>query len=154
MGQVEDKLKSMGYIISTPPPSAGNYVPFYRTGNLVFLSGVGPRQSDGSMVRGKVGSDLTVEKAYQAAQLCALASLANLKAAIGDLDKVSHFVKVLGMVNAEPDFTEPPAVINGYSDLIVEAFGEKGRHARSAVGMVALPGNMAVEVEAIVEVES
>lgn len=137
-----------------PPASAGNYVPFYRTGNLVFLSGVGPRQADGSMVRGKVGSDLTVEEAYQAAQLCALTSLANLKAAIGDLDKVSHFVKVLGMVNAEPDFTEPPAVINGYSDLIVEAFGEKGRHARSAVGMVALPGNMAVEVEAIVEVES
>ena len=103
--------------------------------------------------RGKVGSDLTVEEAYQAARLCALTSLANLKAAIGDLDKVSHFVKVLGMVNAEPDFTEPPAVINGYSDLIVEAFGEKGRHARSAVGMVSLPGNMAVEVEAIVEVE-
>jgi enamine deaminase RidA (YjgF/YER057c/UK114 family) len=153
MGQVEDKLKSMGYTIPTPPSSAGNYVPFYRTGNLVFLSGVGPRQADGSMVRGKVGSDLTVEEAYQAAQLCALTSLANLKAAIGDLDKVSHFVKVLGMVNAEPDFTEPPAVINGYSDMIVEAFGEKGRHARSAVGMVALPGNMAVEVEAIVEVE-
>ena len=153
MGQVEDKLTSMGNTISTPPPAAGNYVPFYRTGNLIFLSGVGPRQDDGSMVRGKVGSDLTVEEAYQAARLCALTSLANLKAAIGDLDKVSHFVKVLGMVNAEPDFTEPPAVINGYSDLIVEAFGEKGRHARSAVGMVSLPGNMAVEVEAIVEVE-
>ena len=153
MGQVEDKLESMGYTISTPPPAAGNYVPFYRAGNLIFLSGVGPRQDDGSMVRGKVGSDLTVEEAYRAARLCALTSLANLKAAIGDLDKVSHFVKVLGMVNAEPDFTEPPAVINGYSDLIVEAFGEKGRHARSAVGMVSLPGNMAVEVEAIVEVE-
>ena len=105
------------------------------------------------MIVGKVGRDLTVEQGYEAARLCALNSLANLKVAIGDLDKVVHFVKVLGMVNSDPDFTEPPAVINGYSDLLVEAFGDRGRHARSAVGIATMAWGIAVEVEAIVEVE-
>ena len=153
MSRVEEKLKEMGYTLPTPPVPGGNYIPAYRTGNLVFLAGVTSRRQDGSMIVGKVGRDLTVEQGYEAARLCALNSLANLKEAIGDLDRVVHFVKVLGMVNSEPDFDSPPAVINGFSDLLLDAFGERGRHARSAVGMATLPRGVAVEVEAIVEVE-
>jgi enamine deaminase RidA (YjgF/YER057c/UK114 family) len=151
-GHVEEKLNSMGYTLPEPPPPAGSYVPYVRTGNLVYLAGVGPRDADGNTTKGKVGSDLTVEEGYAAARLCALNSLANLKAGLGDLDKVTRVVKVLGMVNGAPDFTAHPAVINGYSDLMVELFGENGRHARSAVGMGGLPGGMAVEVEVIFEV--
>ena len=151
-GHVEEKLKSMGYTLPEPPPPAGSYVPYVRTGNLVYLAGVGPRDADGNTLKGKVGSDLTVEEGYAAARLCALNSLANLKAGLGDLDKVTRVVKVLGMVNGDPDFTAHPAVINGYSDLMVELFGENGKHARSAVGMGGLPGGMAVEVEVIFEV--
>ena len=151
-GHVEEKLNSMGYTLPEPPPPAGSYVPYVRTGNLVYLAGVGPRDADGNTVKGKVGSDLTVEEGYAAARLCALNSLANLKAGLGDLDKVTRVVKVLGMVNGAPDFTAHPAVINGYSDLMVELFGENGRHARSAVGMGGLPGGMPVEVEVIFEV--
>ena len=153
MSQVEEKLKKLGYTLSEPTAPVGSYIPAYRTGNLVYLAGAGPHREDGSRIVGKLGRDLTVEEGYEAARRCALSSLANLKAAIGDLDKVVHFVKVLGMVNSDPDSTEPPAVINGYSDLLVEAFGERGRHARSAVGMAALPFGIPVEVEAIVEVE-
>ena len=152
MSQAEDKLKQMGIELPTPGRPGGNYVSAVRTGNLVFLAGVGPRQPNGELVLGKVGRDLTVEQAYEAAKWCAVASMGNLKAEIGDLDKVVRFVKVLGMVNAMPDFTQPPAVINGYSDLIVEVFGDKGKHARSAVGLATLPNGMAVEVEAVVEV--
>ena len=151
-GHVEEKLNSMGYTLPEPPPPAGSYVPYVRTGNLVYLAGVGPRDADGNTTKGKVGSDLSVEEGYAAARLCALNSLANLKAGLGDLDKVTRIVKVLGMVNGAPDFTSHPAVINGYSDLMVELFGENGKHARSAVGMGGLPGGMAVEVEVIVEV--
>ena len=120
---------------------------------MVFLSGVGPRDYDGNTLKGKVGKDVSVEDAYQAARMCALNLLANLRGLIGDLDKVKHIVKLLGMVNAESDFTDQPAVINGCSDLLVELFEEKGRHARSAVGMGSLPGGMAVEIEMIGEVE-
>ena len=151
-GHVEEKLNSMGYTLPEPPPPAGSYVPYVRTGNLVYLAGVGPRDADGNTTKGRVGSDLTIEEGYAAARLCALNSLANLKAGLGDLDKVTRIVKVLGMVNGAPDFTSHPAVINGYSDLMVELFGENGKHARSAVGMGGLPGGMAVEVEVIVEV--
>ena len=153
MSKVEEKLKEMGYALPAPPSPAGTYISAYRTGNLVFLAGVGPRGEDGSLMLGKVGRDLTVEQGYEAARLCALNSLASLKAVIGDLDKVVHFVKVLGMINVDPEFGETPAVMNGYSDLVVAAFGERGYHARSAVGMGTLPRGMAVEVEAIVEVE-
>ncbi len=153
MSQVEEKLKKLGYTLSETTAPVGSYISAYRTGNLVYLAGVGPRREDGSRIVGKLGRDLTVEEGYEAARRCALSSLANLKAAIGDLDKVVHFVKVLGMVNSDPEFTEPPAVINGYSDLMVEVFGERGRHARSAVGMATLPSGIAVEVEAIIEVE-
>ena len=153
MSKVEEKLKELGYTLPSPPSSVANYIPGYRTGNLVFLAGVGPTKEDGSPIRGKVGRELTVEQGYEAARYCALNSLANLKTVIGDLDKVTHFVKVLGMVNADPEFGKTPEVINGYSDLLVEVFGERGRHARSAVGMATLPFGIAVEVEAIVEVE-
>lgn len=150
--QVEARQQQRGITLPEPGRPEGNYVPAVRAGNLVFLAGVGPRQPNGELVLGKVGRDLTVAQADQAARWCAVRSLANLKAAIGDLDKVVRVVKVLGMVNATPDFTQSPAVINGYSDLLVEVFGDKGRHARSAVGVATLPDGMAVEVEAVVEV--
>ena len=153
MSQVEDKLREMGLELTEGPPPMANYIPGYRTGNLVFLSGVGPRDAEGNTLKGKLGQEVTVEEGYQAARLCALNLLANLKGIIGDLDKVKHVVKLLAMVNAAPDFTQQPAVINGCSDLLVEVLGEKGRHARSAVGMGSLPGGMAVEIEMIVEVE-
>ena len=153
MSQVEDKLREMGLELTEGPPPMANYIPGYRTGNLVFLSGVGPRDADGNTLKGKLGQEVAVEEGYQAARLCALNLLANLKGIIGDLDKVKHVVKLLAMVNAAPDFTQQPAVINGCSDLLVEVLGDKGRHARSAVGMGSLPGGMAVEIEMIVEVE-
>ena len=153
MSQVEDKLREMGLELTEGPPPMANYIPGYRTGNLVFLSGVGPRDAEGNTLKGKLGQEVTVEEGYQAARLCALNLLANLKGIIGDLDKVKHVVKLLAMVNAVPDFTQQPAVINGCSDLLVEVLGDKGRHARSAVGMGSLPGGMAVEIEMIVEVE-
>ncbi len=152
MPQVEDKLKEMGYELPTPPAPLANYIPGYRTGNLVFLSGVGPRSTDGSMTTGKLGGEITVEQGYAAARTCALNLLANLKSIIGDLDGVVHIVKLLGMVNSAPEFGQQPQVINGCSDLLVEAFGERGRHARSAVGMSSLPNGIPVEIEMIVEV--
>ena len=124
-----------------------------RVGNLLFLSGKGPTRPDGTNITGKVGRELTVEQGYDAAKLVAINHLAVLKAELGDLSKVKHIVKVLGMVNCTEDFKDQPKVINGYSDLMVAIFGDKGKHARSAVGMYALPMNIAVEVEVIVEVE-
>ena len=152
MSQVEDKLNAMGLTVPVPPPPGGNYIPARRTGNVVFLSGVTPSRPDGTAFKGKLGRDLTVEEGYAAAQNCALKLLANLKKEIGDLDKVTKVIKLLGMVNSDPDFTQPPAVVNGCSDLLVEVLGEKGRHARSAVGLATLPGGVAVEIEMIVEV--
>ena len=152
MSAVEEKLHEMGLTLPSPPQPAGNYIPGVRTGNLVFLAGVGPRTTEGQQIIGKVGRDLTVEQAYEAAKRCALGLMTNLKGIIGDLDRVTHVVKVLGMVNAVPEFTEQPKVINGCSDLLVEVFGEKGRHARAAVGMGSLPSGIAVEVEMVVEV--
>ena len=152
MSQVEDKLKEMGLSIPDPSPPGGNYIPARRTGNVVFLSGVTPSRPDGTAFTGKLGRDLTVEEGYAAAQNCGLKLLCNLRGEIGDLDKVTKVIKLLGMVNSDPDFTQPPAVVNGCSDLLVEVFGEAGRHARSAVGLATLPGGVAVEVEMIVEV--
>ena len=139
MAQVEDKLKAMGIELPGPATPAGNYVSSVRTGNLVYLAGVGPRQANGELMLGKLGRDLTVEQGYEAAKWCAVTMLANLQREIGDLDKVVRFIKLLGMVNSDPDFTQPPAVMNGCSDLIVELFGDRGRHARSAVGLATLP---------------
>lgn len=140
--------------ITLPPPSkpAGNYVPAVQVGSIVYLSGVGPHRADGTYVSGTVGADLTVEQGYEAARLSGLVLLANLKQAIGSLDRVVRIAKVFGMVRCQPDFGKQPEVINGCTDLFVDVFGEAGRPARSAVGMIALPRGIAVEIEAIVEV--
>ena len=146
------RLKELGLELPSAAAPVGNYVPAVRSGNLVFLSGHGPVGKD-RVVTGKLGVDLTVEEGYEAAKIVAIGLLGSLKDLIGDLDKVRRIVKLLGMVNCDPAFMEQPGVIDGASDLLVEVFGEKGRHARSAVGMNALPFNIAVEIEMIVEVE-
>lgn len=149
----EDRLAAMGIELFPARTPLANYVPVARTGNLLFLSGTGPFGADGKVVQGKVGKDLTLEEGVAAARLTAIRQISVLKAELGDLSKVKRIVKVLGMVNCTEDFTQQPAVINGFSDLMVEVFGEAGKHARSAVGMYALPLNMAVEIELIVEIE-
>ena len=151
--EVEDKLRKLGLRLPSPATPVANYVPAVRTGNLVFLSGHGPLAEDGALITGKLGSDLTVEQGYEAAKLVALGLLGSLKGLIGDLGKVRRIVKLLGMVNCDPTFMEHPRVIDGASDLLVEVFGDRGRHARSAVGMSALPFNIAVEIEMVAEVE-
>ncbi len=153
MPLIEDKLKEIGYELPPPPPPGGSYVPAVRTGNLVFLAGVVSRRADGSTIVGKLGRDLTIEEGYEAARLCGLNLLSNLKQELGNLDKVKRVVKLLAMVNSDPEFPSPPAVANGCSDLFVELFGEKGKHSRSAVGLATLPNGAAVEIEAIIEVE-
>jgi len=142
----------MGLELPAPGRPVANYVPAVCTGNLVFLSGHGPVLENGSLIKGKIGADLTLEEGYIAARHVALVLLASLKSEIGDLDKVRRVVKLLGMVNCTPDFVDQPKVINGASDLLVELFGDRGKHARAAVGMNALPLNIAVEIEMIVEV--
>ena len=149
----EQKLKEKAIVLPTPSSPIANYVNVVRSGNLLFLAGKGPTRADGTQVTGKVGKDVTIAQGYEAAQIVALNHLAVLKAELGNLNKVKRIVKVLGMVNCESNFTEHPKVINGYSDFMVEIFGEKGKHARSAVGMGSLPNNIAVEIEVIVEVE-
>jgi len=152
--KVEERLKEMGIALPPAVTPVANYVPAVRTGNLVFLSGHGPFKEDGSLITGKVGSDLTAEQGYEAARRVAIGLLGSLKAIIGDLDKVRRVVKLLGLVNCKPDFADQPKIINGASDFLVEVFGDKGKHARSAVGTNALPVNIAVEIEMIVEVEA
>ena len=147
----EAKVAELGLKLTTNPPMA-NYVPAVRTGNLVFLSGHGPFQ-DGKLIRGKLGADLDVEAGREAARAVMVQLLASLRAELGSLDAVARVVKLLCMVNCTPEFGEHPAVANGASDLLVEVFGDAGRHARSAVGMQSLPAGMAVEIEMIVEVE-
>jgi enamine deaminase RidA (YjgF/YER057c/UK114 family) len=148
----EEKLTELGLTLDLPAAPAANYVNAVQSGNLVFLAGKGPRTADGQLVTGKLGEDMTVAEGYDAARLVGIAQLAVLKAELGNLKRVKRVVKVLGMVNATPDFTEQPEVVNGFSDLIVEVFGENGKHARAAVGMCSLPRNIAVEVEMVVEV--
>lgn len=151
---IEDRLNTLGIELPTPPEPAGNYVGAVTIGDrLVYLAGHGPRTPDGGYLSGKVPSEVSVEEAYRAARLVGINMLATLKAEIGALDRVRRFVKVLGMVNAEPDFKEHPKVMNGFSDLMVDVFGEPGRCARSAVGMGSLPFQIPVEIEAIVELE-
>jgi enamine deaminase RidA (YjgF/YER057c/UK114 family) len=152
---IEKRLKELNIELPPPPRPAGNYVPAVLTGNLLFLSGVGPRHADGSHVTGKVGRELDIEQGYAAARLVALNMLANIRQAVGSLDRIRRVVKVLGMVNSTPEFDAMPKVINGFSDLFVEVLGDQhGRGARSAVGMAALPGQIAVEVEMVVELVS
>jgi len=148
----EAKLKELGITLPTPSAPIANYVNAVQTGNLLFLAGKGPLPQDGKDVVGRLGKDMTIEQGYQAARSTAIAHLAVLKKELGDLKRVVRIVKVLGMVNSDPAFTQQPAVVNGYSDLMVAVFGEKGKHARSAVGMATLPGGMPVEVEVVVEI--
>jgi enamine deaminase RidA (YjgF/YER057c/UK114 family) len=149
----EEILQSKGIELPEIPSPVANYVNAVRTGNLLFLSGKGPLQQNGKYITGKLGKDLDEKQGYEAAKLTALIQIAVLKKELGSLSKIKRIVKVLGMVNCDSSFSNQPKVINGFSDLLVEVFGEKGKHARSAVGMAALPFNMAVEVEMIVEVE-
>jgi enamine deaminase RidA (YjgF/YER057c/UK114 family) len=149
----EEKLKAMGIALPAPSQPVANYVKYVRTGNLIYLSGHGPTQADGSNITGKIGKDLSVEQGYEAAKITGISLLATLKDAVGELSKVKRIVKALGMVNCTDTFTDQPKVINGFSDLMVAVLGDKGKHARSAVGMNALPSNIAVEIEMIVEVE-
>ncbi len=148
----EARLKALNITIPTAPEPVANYVNGVRTGNLIFLAGKGPRYADGTEITGKLGQDVSIEKGYEGARLTAINQLAVLKAMLGDLRKVKRIVKVLGMVNSNPDFIEQPKVINGFSDLMVEVFGEKGKHARAAIGVASLPRGQAVEIELVVEV--
>lgn len=151
---IEQRVKDLQLQLPPPPKPAGTYVPGVLVGNLLFMSGVGPNRLDGSFVSGKVGKDLTVEQGYDAARLVALTMLANIRAVLGSLDRIERVVKVLGMVNATPEFTEQPKVINGFADLFVDLLGpDKGKGARSAVGMGSLPRQIAVEVEMILQVK-
>jgi enamine deaminase RidA (YjgF/YER057c/UK114 family) len=149
----DKKLKELGIELFPPTKPMGSYVKAVRTGNLLYLAGHGPTRADNSNITGKVGKDLTLEQGVAAARQTAIAILSTLKGELGDLNKVKRIVKVLGMVNCTEDFVDQPKVMNGFSDLMVALFGDKGKHARSAVGMYALPSNIAVEIEIIVEIE-
>ena len=150
--RIEQRLAELGIELPTPQTPVANYVGAVLTGNLLFLSGRGPMRPDGTQHTGIVGQDVSVEEAYGHARLTGLQLIGTMQAELGDLDRVGRIVKLLGMVNAVPGFGQHPEVINGCSDLFVEVFGERGRHARSAVGMGSLPRNITVEIEAVVEV--
>jgi len=150
----EARIKELGLSLPEPPKPGGNYIPGVRVGNLLYLSGHGPSRVDGApAARGKVGRDLSVEEAYKVARDVGINLLGTARSLLGSLDKVKRVVKVLGMVNSAEGFGDQPKVINGFSDLMVEVFGESGRHARSAVGMAELPSSIPVEIEMILEVE-
>lgn len=148
----EGKLEELKIVLRDQGTPLANYVHAVRSGNLIFLAGKGPKQANGENITGKVGQDLTLEEGYTAAREVGINQLSVLKTELGNLNKVKRVVQVHGMVNATSDFVDQSKVINGYSDLMVAVFGENGKHARAAVGMGSLPGNMAVEVEMIVEV--
>ena len=150
--EIDARLLELGITLNEPSQPVGNYVNSVRTGNLIYMAGLGPLGPNG-YITGKLGQDLSIAEGYDAARYTAISQLTALKAEIGDLNKVKRIVKVFGMVNSTPTFTQQPAVINGFSDLMVAVFGDRGRHARAAVGMVALPMNICVEIEMIVEVE-
>lgn len=145
----EEKLTSLGLVLPEVPVPVANYVPYRWAGNLLYLSGQGPKRPDGTYRPGRLGRDATIEEAYEDARLTGLNLLAVAKSALGELSRIEAVVKLLGMINAEPDFSDHPKVINGCSDLLVEVLGDAGRHARSAVGMGSLPNRMTVEIEAI-----
>lgn len=147
---VEERLKALGLTLPGAPAPVANYVPFHITGNLLFISGQISRAADGSIMTGKLGRGVDVAAGRAAAKLCALNILAQAGAALGNLDRISQVVKLTGFVNAVPEFTEHPQVVNGASDCLVDVLGDKGRHTRSAVGVGSLPLDAAVEVEAIV----
>ncbi|MDF0726507.1 RidA family protein [Cytobacillus sp. S13-E01] len=144
----EQRLEEMGLTLPSPRASAGNYVSCVRTGNLLFTAGQGTDE-----YRGRLGEDVTIEVGYEAAKQCMLNLLTVIKQEVGELNKVKRIVKILGFVNSTSDFTDQPKVMNGASDLLVQVFGERGKHGRSAVGMAQLPHNNAVEVEMVIEIE-
>jgi len=145
----ERKIRELGIVLPEPAQPMGSYVRWVQTGNLLFISGTGPGNET---QRGKLGSTMSLDEGYAAAREVGLQILATARAALGDLDRVTRVVKILGMLNSTPDFADQPKVINGCSDLLVEVFGEAGRHTRSAVGFVALPGQIPVEIECTMEV--
>lgn len=151
----EEKLAALGLTLPAVARPVASYVPYRWAGNLLYLSGQGPRKPDGaSYYVGRLGRDLTVEEGYEHARVTGLSLLATVKEAVGELSRVEAVIKLLGMVNAEADFSDHPKVINGCSDLFVEVFGEAGKHARSAVGMGSLPNRMSVEIEAILQIKA
>lgn len=150
----EQKLLQLGFSLPTPTTPVANYVNAVTSGNLVFLAGKGPVDASGNLIKGKLGKTMSVEQGYLAAQSAGLQLLTALKSEIGDLSRVTRIVKVTGMVNATPEFTQHPEVINGFSDLMVNVFGVQGKHARAAVGMNSLPRGMAVEIEMVVEIKN
>jgi len=149
----EMKLDSLGVKLQAPSPPVANYVNAVRTGNLIFLAGKGPKDDNGKNITGRLGEDLSIEQGYKAARQIGIAQLSVLKNELGDLNKVIRIVKVLGFVQCTDDFMDQPKVINGFSDLMVEVFGDKGKHARAAVGTNALPGGICAEIEMIVEIK-
>ncbi len=154
MGQIDKRLQELGITLPVAAKPVANYVPWVRSGNLVFISGQGPVEDGKVVYPGCLGADVSLEDGAKSARLCAINVLAQLKDACGgDLDRVKRVVKLLGFVNAAPSFKDHPKVINGASDLMVEVFGDKGRHARSAVASPSLPMGISTEVEAIIEVE-
>ena len=150
MTTIDDRLQSLGIVLPDLPAPVGNFVPAVIHNGFAHFSGQGPLMEDGCLATGKVGAEVSVEEAYQRARRTGMVLLAAMRNSLGSLERVERIVKIFGMVNATPDFDAHPAVINGCSDLMVEVFGEAGRHARSAVGMGSLPGNISVEIEAIV----
>lgn len=153
MAEIEAKLNELNFELPPPPDPVGNYLPITRSGNLMWLAGVGSRMATGERIAGKLGADLTVDQGYEAARWAALNLLARMKAELGDLDRVTRILKVVGMVNSDPSFTEQAAVVDGASDLFVALYGDRGRHSRSAPGMAALPGNTAVICDCVIEVD-
>ncbi|AEL25722.1 RidA family protein [Cyclobacterium marinum] len=147
----EQRIKDLGIELITPKPPTANYLKAKTMGNVVYLAGTGPDRPDGTQVTGKLGSELSLEEGIEAARFAGISLLSSLKAEIGDLNRVKNIVRAKGMVNADPSFTQHSQVINGFSDLMVEVFGEKGKHARAAIGMGSLPSNISVEIEMIVE---
>ncbi|MDF2963654.1 MAG: hypothetical protein K0S39_5389 [Paenibacillus sp.] len=152
-GQVEAKLKELNIQLEALPKPSGNYVPYTMAAPMIYMSGVTPKVNGVLQYKGKVGLDLSKEEGYQAARQCIINQLGTLKTVLGDLDRVTGIVKMEGFIHAAPDFYELPYVLNGASDLLVEVFGDKGAHSRSAIGVAALPGAAAVEVELIVRYE-
>ena len=149
----EVRLQELNIELPVAPNPVANYVNGVRTGNLIYLAGKGPKYANGVEITGKLGYDISIEKGYEGARLTAINQIAVLKEMLGDLKKVKRIVKVLAFVNSTPDFIEQPKVINGFSDLMVAVFGERGIHARAAIGVATLPRAQAVEVEVVVEVE-
>ena len=150
----ESKLKELGIELMIPSDPVANYVNTVRSGNLLFISGKGPLKNDGEYIKGKLGYDLSIDEGYEAARATAINLISTIKSAVGDLKNVKKIVRVNGMVNSASNFTDQPKVINGCSDLLVEVFGDRGKHTRVALGMNSLPMNIAVEIDLIIEVEN